>query len=899
MDSGPGHITTILVTVALLSAAFAFIPGANAGSPGTFGEFVLAADDDVFGSLQDHATLTGSGGADGGLDTIKCIDADSDGTTCDVDPDDPIYIDIDEDGTLDPGDLRVTEGKDGSNSVESPGSRVSADDDDCCGTSYDTTITPTLKFVDNEPSPTDGVRQTEEAVYMDVSGAGGDTTIAQGDVPIAGGSEGDRVETGDNEVGDTIKDVAGTHTIKIWDADGDGSYSAADSVYLDMDDDDRITPGDIVLYSGDESGASGHGTVIDPSSSEVVSEFTSFGGTPEFAFHDSQTTDGAYTSGESLWLDIDGDEVLEAGDVTIISGDSASGSEGDQLDTNDDEVDSQPSPMEGIGTGALSFHDANGNNQFDAGDNLYINTDGDSEVDAGDIRLNEANSRSFGDISSSDGDVGNNLLTAGVDTTRFKYVDADGSGTYNGTLDSESESDRVYYDADNDGFLSPGDVVISSNAGSAGDVIQSGDSGIEFPCLTTGNFDWTAGTLYAWDEDGDGTVDLDDPIYLSRTADTTISVLDLRLSAASSDLAAGTQVRSGDFDQTSSSVVAVSGTWRFFDEDGDNRYDIEDSLFIDVDNSATISVGDVRVIDPDETAKGDRVTSSDADLSRSLSTLPNVRYCVADASGDGSYTLDDYIYLDVREVGGGSSPGTAPTVADVRISGSGGSSTVGGGSSGGGGGGGGGGGSSPPAEDGPSVSINNPDHDSYHRTGSSISISGTASGGDDDLSSVEVTVNGAARSVTGTSSWSASFTAGASKDYTIVATATDDEGETAQTSVTIHANLRGMAMKTCPDGSEVWEDETCPSDGGDGDSEAEQIAREAKETAEQAQDTAEQARDAAEDARDVGQENQDTLREILNRLNETDGQNGAPAPGLAVVLAALGLALVARRWRQA
>ncbi|HUR26238.1 MAG TPA: hypothetical protein VM327_09530 [Candidatus Thermoplasmatota archaeon] len=195
-----------------------------------------------------------------------------------------------------------------------------------------------------------GVYNTAATVYFD---ADGDGNLEQGDAIVAGSGAGTRY-TGATVVltplivGNTLGVRPGAVSIRVVDASGDGIAAAQETVLLDVDGDNLLTPGDIPLSgtgtSGTGGGGGGGGGGGNPnpvpssssSSSSSTSNTTSNTTTSSSASTSSSSASASPASEASLNQQIqaslevkreDGDNVLTWDDVTGESGYQVFGSE--------------------------------------------------------------------------------------------------------------------------------------------------------------------------------------------------------------------------------------------------------------------------------------------------------------------------------------------------------------------------------------------------------------------------------------------------------------------------------------------------------------------------------------------------------------------------------------------
>ncbi|MHC1631544.1 MAG: hypothetical protein ACXQT4_04530 [Methanotrichaceae archaeon] len=159
-----------------------------------------------------------------------------------------------------------------------------------------------------------------------------------------------------------------------------------------------------------------------------------------------------------------------------------------------------------------------------------------------------------------------------------------------------------------------------------------------------------------------------DDIHFSRIL---LLILGLALVASSVVLAAdeleyGSKVKFGDTDESRAlSPFYMGPEFAFWDVGTPDLFDPEDPVYINIDpTDDTISENDVRLTPFGILTAGSQVSKVDNDCGQKLTKfgtgkVPRVELRYLDVNGDGAYSLEDPIYLDVN-------PGTVNS-NDVRI----------------------------------------------------------------------------------------------------------------------------------------------------------------------------------------------------------------------------------------
>jgi PGF-CTERM protein len=787
----------LTAAVLVLAMFLSVLPPAEAGYK-NYGDTVDAAstDKDVT-----HLLLVALAVAPGA--EVMFDDSTPGGT---VDSDEGVYIDSDGSGTVTPLDIRV---RASSGTTGTKGELVKSSDTDCCGTAL-TAAPGTWGFVDDFPALVSGVCQAStgcpdgalnlgDPVFLDLDADGVVSTTdikvtvkgsaGSGGVPTTGGSGSyTKVTASDVDIGLAITAIAG-YALNVFDANANGILGTGDQAYLDIDGDQLVDPGDIRLNKGSSFAA---GSMAKPGDTDTVHQLTSFGGTPDsfLAFDDSIAVDGVVGPTEGLYLDLDASTTVTIDDIRLIATGTTSGSAGKQVVTGDGDIGNALTAMP-AGSG-FKFRNLGGVAGLDHKDNLYVEVDGSATVEVGDFRVAKGEGQSVtigARVTGSPSDL-NAPLTAMPGTELLAFLDFNGGGGY-------QRNDVVYMDLDADGFVTARDVRLSigpSPLGTFGDMITDEETEMEY-CYAT---DLSTGSLGYVDASNIGVVDLDEGVYFDQPVGGvpggTVSTNDVRMAGNTGNGAAGSFVAGGAND-LNNPLTAIGTALSFNDANGDTVYSVavgstdSDTVYIDLDGSTTITVGDLRITKAatGSGTAGSRVTASApaSELNAALTAFVGAVYVGIDSNADGSFSSKDAFYSNVDAPTDTAVPGVPAlgcvTPGDARLSGTG-TSTSGGG----GGGGGGGSTTSSPA----TIAISSPTAGACVITGAATTVSGTAgagttSGNANTISSVDVSADGGVLTVSGTSSWTAVFTPAADGTHSISATVNPSSGSSVSASRSI------------------------------------------------------------------------------------------------------------------
>ena len=136
----------------------------------------------------------------------------------------------------------------------------------------------------------------------------------------------------------------------------------------------------------------------------------------------------------------------------------------------------------------------------------------------------------------------------------------------------------------------------------------------------------------------DGIYTVGEAIYVDMDDSATVSAGDVRVTAVGM-FAAGSTVAPGDAD-AGTALVTFAANELFTDDDNDGRYAPGHGLYRDVDNSGTVTAGDVRLVPVGAFPAGSVVAGGDADAGRALWPMGDPHYhsthCAGTVIGDGT-----------------------------------------------------------------------------------------------------------------------------------------------------------------------------------------------------------------------------------------------------------------------
>jgi len=221
----------------------------------------------------------------------------------------------------------------------------------------------------------------------------------------------------------------------------------------------------------------------------------------------------------------------------------------------------------------------------------------------------------------------------------FAFYDVDGNGVY-------EFGDHVLVDVDGDGLGTVNDIRLTP-FDACGAVYQEGTKITQSrldsvhtltPQVFTIRYADLTGNLYS----------ADDPVYLDRTNNGLVNVLDVRLTTVAGN-GPGTLVWTGEADLGDALLIPGTGAIvRFQDLTGDG-YSLDDPVLIDMEPNGFISTNDV-ILSEGLPSSGIGTPGTKI-LSGTVLPLNNMpaftQYAYYDTDGAGLYSYGDYIFLDV------------------------------------------------------------------------------------------------------------------------------------------------------------------------------------------------------------------------------------------------------------
>lgn len=448
----------------LLLFSIASSAQAQTQQPG-FGEVVPDMDD------EDAENVFATSGAP---DSFMFRDANDDGS---LSSGEAVYLA--QGSTTEEGDVRLANPRDGSALT-----KIGAGADDT-GLEL-TSLSGELGYFDIDRN---GYLSAGDAVYFDHDGSG-EGQVSLRDVILTGPNAGSLVTSGNDRFGNGLESLSTDHDLGYHDEDDDGDYDTEDGAVIDLDADGWVSVSDVRLT--DTSGGDG-GTLVEATDDDVTFALEDFSDTWGFEHRDPDGDD-AFDTSEAAYITT-GDSVAT---FAIRVANPPSGfSSGRQVIEEDS--DWRVDTLEISGSLA---HDGDGD--FTDGDMLYLDVDGDDEVDRGDIRLTGSGAGET--VSGGDDDVGRSLDSYSGD---LLYFDANGNEVYDG-------ADIVYADTDSDDIVKSYDVQLSD----AKDPYASDDDGTD-----DGDDDTDASVAITSHENGTEIL-VDEEITLSGTADGGSSTLE-------------------------------------------------------------------------------------------------------------------------------------------------------------------------------------------------------------------------------------------------------------------------------------------------------------------------------------------------------------------------------------
>jgi len=495
---------------------------------------------------------------------------------------DPVYLDLEGNGEVAPGDVRLTSNQ---------GLTLVNSSDEAVGLAIED-LDAELAFVDANG---DEIRNRGEAIVVDTDA---NRQVDVGDVPLAGA---------DIEIGHPVADGRPLHGSEsqelrdaAWTTWQTPFTQERQRVMLVSEGGHQLAPGDIAF------GPSGQ-EIVAPSSPGVNAEYASVDA--EIAFVDANAND-VVNSNEPVVLDLDRDGEVSPGDVALA---------GDPFGGTADSTEATGQALTPLDDPRLAYHDADGDGAASPNDPLYLDVGGAAldQVESGDVRLAHPDRESGSRVDSGANDVGHAL----EELSRAEIVawDVDGDGTAN--------RDPLYIALTGNREAHVGDARLTDNLKhEAGTRLSIGDA--ETVAEYT-HFDATPTVAVLGD--ADDPTKTPDPILLDTDGDHEASPGDVRLTGS----AQGTFLAPGD--ALVGRNLEAAGGLAFVNEDADDRPDPREPMYLDLDETNRVSSGDARLTPAANHAAGSRVDARASDRGQPLTRLDtDVRYWDNDRDGRSS-----------------------------------------------------------------------------------------------------------------------------------------------------------------------------------------------------------------------------------------------------------------------
>ena len=490
--------------------------------------------------------------------------------------------------------------------------------------------------------------------------------------------------------------------------------------------------------------APGFGEVVgDLDTEEAEHEIATSGAADQVSFRDADG-DGALDNGEAVFL-AQG-STTEAGDVRLAN--PIEGSSLEKVGAGDSDTVLDLTSL----AGQIRFFDSDYNGHISEGDAVYHDLDDgrSDQVSQNDVILTGPNAGSL--VSSGNERFGNGLDTVTTSPT-FGYYDRDTDG-------NDDTADAAVVDIDADGWMSVSDVRLTeTNTSAGGTIVAAGDQDVTY---TLEGFDDNWGFEHR-DPDGNDGFGTSEAAYITTGED--VATFAVRVANPPSDHGEGTQVIEQDSDWRISTVDLTGG----LAHDGDGDLSSGDVLYYDVDGDDEVDRGDIRLTGNDA---GRVVSGGDDDVGTGVSAYNgDLRYF--DANGNDVYDGTDIVYADTDNDDIVESYDVQLSDArDPYASDDGGSD-----------------GDDTDAEPG-TVEITSPEEGAEIWSNETITVEGTADGGDSDVDEVQLNASGGLHSiggVEGTTDWTASFTPEETTSFTLTASVHPVDGDEATATVNVTA----------------------------------------------------------------------------------------------------------------
>ena len=360
-------------------------------------------------------------------------------------------------------------------------------------------------------------------------------------------------------------EAVGPDTFTHLDGDSDGIVDPGEPVYLTRDS-QRVQVTDIRIT---ETPLGLPGTFVrshDNDKNDAVTPLEA-----SIAYFDEDGT-GSFTAGDPVYLDLDapGNGRVSLGDVVL-----AGAYAGHVVESHFPSFGLTLTPL----TATVLTWDVNDDDGWDTGDRIYLDVDGNEQVTVPDVRLGNPRDDRFGSyVQPAEADATPELTTANVPTS-FLWLDNDAN-------ERPDPGEPVYLSSSGTRIVGAAIRLAEPMVGELGSTVASGDAdhGKSAASLDA--------TLSFHDKDADGSVDPGETVYLDLDDASTgeVSIGDVILSGAG----AGTIIDAGH-DALEDPLTVVPGSLAAWDAQGDDRYSAGDAVYLDSDDDATISIGDLKL----------------------------------------------------------------------------------------------------------------------------------------------------------------------------------------------------------------------------------------------------------------------------------------------------------------
>lgn len=509
-----------------------------------------------------------------------------------------------------------------------------------------------------------GFLDLTDVAFFDMDGS---ESVTVNDVRLTAGAQTAKVNLLDDEVTYVLR-PGNRGTFCYMDGDASGTFAANEAVYYAASC-GTVTANDVRVAN---PVVAGRGSQVRSTQSDAGRDLAAFPAGAKTAYYDSDG-DLVLTVGDVAYFDSDGSNTVTVRDV-VLSGNQA----GSVVAANSTGLNNMLRQL------ALhdTYFDVDANQAYSPDDVVYLDNDGSGFASVMDLRFSGT---AFGEfVVALDEDARSVLLAGGP--SKVCHVDADAGSDFDPT-------EAVYY-ADSCTATMPGDVRIANPpAGQTrGSQVRgtSTDVGVGLRAFPVG------AAFRFFEKDGDGHVSQSDTVFWDSDGSATVTANDIVLSGPQ----AGQPQGAGD-PLANSALAPLAISPRYFDANGNAKYGVGDLAYLDTDGSATGTVADVRLGLLPPLGFGSLVAPGDVDTTYDLlmathatsckpsggspntiflqrgpcgssaandvrlarqgaftdgslqqgsgdgTTFQRVTLCTIDDNGDGKYSANDRVYLNV------------------------------------------------------------------------------------------------------------------------------------------------------------------------------------------------------------------------------------------------------------